>query len=201
MSQRARDTFLGLDIGTSSVKALLIDADQRVVAEGSTPLSVSRPLPLWSEQDPPIGLRALWRRSPRSAAMPPGIRGPVGHRPFRPDAWRDLARREDQPLRPAILWNDGRSFAECAELKRAFPISISGPETWPCRASPRPRCCGSPRMSRKSPSRRNGCCCPRTTCACASRAKPSPRCPTPPERCGLMSGGGAGTTTCSPRPA
>ena len=52
MAERARDTFLGLDIGTSSVKALLVDIEQRVVAEASTPLSVSRPHPLWSEQDP-----------------------------------------------------------------------------------------------------------------------------------------------------
>ena len=48
----AGETFLGLDIGTSSVKALLIDEAQRVVAVGSSPLEVSRPHPLWSEQDP-----------------------------------------------------------------------------------------------------------------------------------------------------
>jgi len=45
-------TFLGLDIGTSSIKALLIDEQQRLVAEASVPLSISRPEPLWSEQDP-----------------------------------------------------------------------------------------------------------------------------------------------------
>src|SRR5580704_703528 len=52
MAQQDQQTYLGLDIGTSSVKALLVDADQRVVAEASAPLSVSRPQPLWSEQDP-----------------------------------------------------------------------------------------------------------------------------------------------------
>jgi len=45
-------TFLGLDIGTSSIKALLIGEQQRVVAEASVPLTISRPEPLWSEQDP-----------------------------------------------------------------------------------------------------------------------------------------------------
>ncbi len=52
MVERASETFLGLDIGTSSVKALLVDVEQRVVAEASIPLSVSRPHPLWSEQNP-----------------------------------------------------------------------------------------------------------------------------------------------------
>src|ERR1700760_1956229 len=52
MAWQAKETFLGLDIGTSSVKALLVDFEQRVVAEASIPLSVSRPHPLWSEQNP-----------------------------------------------------------------------------------------------------------------------------------------------------
>ena len=52
MTGGKQETFLGLDIGTSSVKALLVDADQRVVAEASTPLNVSRRFPLWSEQNP-----------------------------------------------------------------------------------------------------------------------------------------------------
>ena len=45
MTQQDQKTYLGLDIGTSSVKALLVGADQRVVAEASAPLSVSRPHP------------------------------------------------------------------------------------------------------------------------------------------------------------
>ncbi|HMB46896.1 MAG TPA: FGGY family carbohydrate kinase, partial [Afifellaceae bacterium] len=44
--------YLGLDLGTSSLKALLIDADQRVVAEATAGLSVSRPNAGWSEQSP-----------------------------------------------------------------------------------------------------------------------------------------------------
>ncbi|MFM8411109.1 MAG: FGGY family carbohydrate kinase, partial [Alphaproteobacteria bacterium] len=44
--------FLGIDLGTSSVKAVLVDGDQRVVDHESAPLEVSRPHPLWSEQDP-----------------------------------------------------------------------------------------------------------------------------------------------------
>ena len=44
--------FLGIDLGTSAVKALLVDENDAVVAQASSPLDVSRPEPLWSEQDP-----------------------------------------------------------------------------------------------------------------------------------------------------
>ncbi len=115
-------SFLGLDIGTSSVKALLLDDSQRILAVGSAGLSVSRPRPLWSEQNPHDwwdGLLACVAQL-RAAA---------------PEAWRDLAGiglsgqqhgavlldAAGQVLRPAILWNDGRSGAECAEITRRVP--------------------------------------------------------------------------------
>jgi len=115
-------TFLGLDIGTSSVKALLIDAEQKVVAEASTPLNVSWPHPLWSEQDPDdwfggveTAVAALRRQAPKefSALTGIGLSGQMHGATFL-DA-------SDKPLRPAILWNDGRSFAECRELEATVP--------------------------------------------------------------------------------
>ncbi len=122
MTQRAQDTFLGLDIGTSSVKALLVDADQRVVAEASAPLSVSRPQPLWSEQDPAnwvegveAAVAAIRRHAPAEFAAMSGV-GLSGQM-----HGATLLDSHDKPLRPAILWNDGRSFAECLELKRRVP--------------------------------------------------------------------------------
>jgi xylulokinase len=122
MAQNGRGTFLGLDIGTSSVKALLIDADQRVAAEASTSLGVSRPHPLWSEQDPDDWLQgveaataAIRRQAPAEFAALTGI-GLSGQM-----HGATLLDAGDRPLRPAILWNDGRSFAECAELKRRVP--------------------------------------------------------------------------------
>ena len=117
-----QETFLGLDIGTSSIKALLVDADQRVVAEASAPLSVSRPHPLWSEQDPgdwvegvEAAVAAIRRHAPTEFAALAGI-GLSGQM-----HGATLLDAHDKPLRPAILWNDGRSFAECAELKRRVP--------------------------------------------------------------------------------
>ncbi len=122
MTERKGETFLGLDIGTSSVKALLVDGGQRVVAEASTPLSVSRPQPLWSEQDPEdwvqgveAAVAAIRGHAPAEFAALSGI-GLSGQM-----HGATLLDAHDKPLRPAILWNDGRSFAECAELKRRVP--------------------------------------------------------------------------------
>ncbi|MEY4722283.1 MAG: hypothetical protein RIQ46_2008 [Pseudomonadota bacterium] len=113
--------FLGLDIGTSGVKAVLVEAGSGVVAQASAPLSVSRPRPLWSEQDP-----ADWLAATDAAvlALPEHLRATVRgvglagqmHGATMLDA-------DDRVLRPAILWNDGRSFAECAALEAAEPQS------------------------------------------------------------------------------
>src|SRR5579871_5297981 len=122
MTEGKEGTFLGLDIGTSSVKALLVDLDQGVVAEASTQLNLSRPHPLWSEQDPDewvAGVEAavatIRRHSPGGFDALAGI-GLSGQM-----HGATLLDERDKPLRPAILWNDGRSFAECAELKRRVP--------------------------------------------------------------------------------
>src|ERR1700730_18424977 len=84
MAERAQETFLGLDIGTSSVKALLVDFEQRVLAEASIPLNVSRPHPLWSEQNPSDWVEgveaavAAIRQAPIDFAALSGI-GLAGH--------------------------------------------------------------------------------------------------------------------------
>jgi xylulokinase len=119
---RARETFLGLDIGTSSVKALLIDADQRVVTEATAGLELSRPQPLWSEQSPEdwiegveAAVATIRRHAARAFAGLSGI-GLSGQ--MHGATFLDANNRV---LRPAILWNDGRSFAECVELERRVP--------------------------------------------------------------------------------
>ena len=86
--------YLGIDIGTSSVKAVLIDGDQRIVASRSASLEVSRPHPGWSEQDPESWSTASSSRARRARRDHPKemARG-QGHRPLRPHARRDAARR------------------------------------------------------------------------------------------------------------
>ena len=112
--------YLGIDVGTSSVKAVLTD-DDRLVGQGSAPLSVERPLPLWSEQDADSWWRATVeavralpekdRRSVKGIGLSGQMHGAT------------LLDSADKPLRPAILWNDGRSEAECAELEKLEPRS------------------------------------------------------------------------------
>jgi xylulokinase len=115
--------FLGLDIGTSSVKALLVDGAQRVLATASADLEVSRPRPLWSEQDPEIWWQGLLAAVAKVREAVPrntwaGLQG-IGLSGQQHGAV--LLDAAGQVLRPAILWNDGRSAAECAELTRRVP--------------------------------------------------------------------------------
>ena len=109
--------YLGLDLGTSSVKAMLIDGDQKVVGVGHAGLTVQRPHPGWSEQAPGDWLRAteeavaaLKASHPKELAAVKGI-GLSGHM-----HGATLIDAKDQVLRPCILWNDTRSHAEAAAL-------------------------------------------------------------------------------------
>lgn len=107
--------FLGIDIGTSGVKAVVIDRRGALVGQGTAALSVQRPHPLWSEQDP-----AAWWEATTSAvrAIDPAIRRAVtGIGLAGQMHGATLLGKDDRVLRPAILWNDGRSHAECAELE------------------------------------------------------------------------------------
>lgn len=113
--------FLGIDIGTSGVKAVAIDAHGALQAQGTAPLDVSRPMPLWSEQNP-----GDWWRATEAAvlALPAELRGQVeGIGLAGQMHGATLLGADDRVLRPAILWNDGRAFAECDELEAAEPCS------------------------------------------------------------------------------
>lgn len=114
--------FLGLDLGTSELKALLLGADHRIVGTARAPLAVDRPRPLWSEQAPAQWAQALESvmRDLRAAHAPAlrqvravGLSGQM-HGAV-------LLGERGEVLRPAILWNDGRSAAQCAALARAVP--------------------------------------------------------------------------------
>jgi xylulokinase len=109
--------YLGLDLGTSSVKALLIDEKQSVVGSATAALSVERPHPGWSEQDPANWIAAVRAAVSQLAASQPAemraVRG-IGlsghmHGATAIDAAGAV-------IRPCILWNDTRSYTEAAEL-------------------------------------------------------------------------------------
>src|SRR3990170_922520 len=109
--------YLGLDLGTSGVKALLIDAGQTVIGSGHASLDVSRPHPGWSEQNPADWIRACEEAIAELKASHPGqlaaVRG-IGLSGHMHGA--TLLDAADKVLRPCILWNDTRSHAEAAKL-------------------------------------------------------------------------------------
>jgi xylulokinase len=114
--------FLGLDFGTSSVKALLVDAAQTVLGGATVPLTVQRPAEGHSEQDPHAWFQAMLdavdalardHAAEVSAVQGIGLSGQM-HGAVLLDAAGNV-------LRPAILWNDVRSAIECAELEQAVP--------------------------------------------------------------------------------
>lgn len=109
--------YLGIDLGTSGVKALLIDDAQSVIGSATSPLEVSRPKPGWSEQNPADWIRAagdavdgLRREHPAALAAVRGI-GLSGQM-----HGATLLDESDHVLRPCILWNDTRSHEEAAVL-------------------------------------------------------------------------------------
>jgi xylulokinase len=115
--------FLGLDVGTSAVKAVIVAEDGMVLGQANVALDIARPHPLWSEQAPEDwwrategavgGLRADLRSRVRGVGLTGQMHGAT------------LLDSSDRPLRAAILWNDGRSGVECAALEAREPASRS----------------------------------------------------------------------------
>jgi xylulokinase len=106
--------FIGLDLGTSGLKGILIGEDQEVLAEATSPLTVSRPAEGWSEQAPSDWISAaeavLDQLGARGLGSVRGM-GLSGHM-----HGATLLDTGDEVLRPCILWNDTRSHEEAAEL-------------------------------------------------------------------------------------
>jgi len=116
-------TFLGIDIGTSGVKALLIDENGRALGEASAPaVEPVRPQPGWSEQNPAdwwtATLGAIDKLKDSHASALAAVKG-IGLSGHMHGA--TLLGENDDVLRPCILWNDGRSAAECAEMEAGLP--------------------------------------------------------------------------------
>ncbi|MCQ8186107.1 xylulokinase [Parvularcula maris] len=111
--------FLGIDIGTSGVKAVIVNEDADVIEQAQAGLSVSRPRPQWSEQDP-----ADWWRAANEAVLSLSAdrRGKVEAIGLSGQMHgATLLGADDEVLRPAILWNDGRSAPQCEALLQRQP--------------------------------------------------------------------------------
>lgn len=115
--------LLGLDIGTSGAKALICDADGRVLATATADYPLSRPRPLWSEQNPADwwrgareALGAAVRQSGVEASRIAGL-GLTGQ--MHGATFLDA---QSEVIRPAILWNDQRTAAACTEIGRLVGV-------------------------------------------------------------------------------
>ncbi|WP_108658643.1 xylulokinase [Acuticoccus kandeliae] len=129
--------YLGIDLGTSGLKAVLIDDAQTLVAEATAPLTVSRPHPSWSEQHPADwieaargALGAIAAEVPLDGVRAIGLSGQM-HGATLLDASHTV-------LRPAILWNDTRAADEAITLD-ATPVyrEVSGNIVFPGFTAPK----------------------------------------------------------------
>ncbi len=123
--------LLGIDLSTTGAKALLIDREGRVVNSATTPLNISTPHPLWSEQDP----REWWTATTNSIKQALATANASGEDVSAIGLTGQmhglvLLDAEGEVLRPAILWNDQRCGAECDEIRarisRAELVQITG---------------------------------------------------------------------------
>ena len=114
--------YLGIDLGTSSIKAIITNDEHQLMAQVSHDLGISRPQPLWSEQDPYEWWSALNATMLQLKQQHPKLMQQV--RAIGLSGQQHGAVLLDNTgsvLRPAILWNDGRSMQQCAQLMEAVP--------------------------------------------------------------------------------
>jgi xylulokinase len=130
--------LLGIDVSTTATKAVVVDERGRVVEVASSSYDLSTPRPLWAEQDPGLwwtAARAAIRRltvDPASIAAV-GLTGQM-HGLVLLDA-------DGEVLRPAILWNDQRSAAQCDQMRDRLGLEelvrITGNDAFPGFTAPK----------------------------------------------------------------
>lgn len=114
--------YLGLDCGTSGLKALLIDESGAPLASAARTYLPDHPKRGWSEQDPDVWRAAMAGAIADLRIAAPKPLGAVSAVGFSGQMHGLVALdRSDRPVRPAILHNDGRAHAEAAELARDYP--------------------------------------------------------------------------------
>jgi xylulokinase len=106
---RNKEALIGLDVGTTGVKAIAISPDGELLATAEEGYPLSTPHPGWSEQDPEDWWRAAEACLGRLPEGPIGFSGQMHG--------LVVLGADDRVLRPAILWNDQRTAAECAEIE------------------------------------------------------------------------------------
>ena len=114
--------FLGIDLGTSSVKVILIDENQKLLSTHSEEIKLINPKPGYYEQDPETWYQAtvncfykIKKQKPKEFASVKsiGISGQMHG--------ATLIDKNDKILRPCILWNDTRSIMQCYDMEKRYP--------------------------------------------------------------------------------
>lgn len=158
--------YLGIDLGTSEVKALVIDENNGVVATHSAPLTIQRPKPHWSEQSP----EAWWEATEYLIAT---LREKCGHH------WQAIkaiglsgqmhgAVLLDAAGEPCVRPSCGMTPAarrSAQSWKRWRPSCTRWRGTWQCRGLRHQSCSGCAVMSRRTSAVSPPCCCRRIICA------------------------------------
>jgi len=110
--------YLGIDIGTSGTKTILIDPSGKILSEASAAYPLYHPKPLWSEQDPEDWWQAVCKTVKsvvRKANVKPAAVKAIGlSGQMHGSVFLD---KNDKVLRKALLWNDQRTAAECEEIE------------------------------------------------------------------------------------
>jgi xylulokinase len=112
-----RSTFVGLDVGTTGVKAIAVSPEGEVVARAERDYPLATPAPGWAEQDPED-----WWRAGESALGAVGAKDAAGIGLSGQMHGLVALDEADRVIRPAILWNDQRTFAECEEIERRIGV-------------------------------------------------------------------------------
>ncbi|HSB39659.1 MAG TPA: xylulokinase [Gaiellaceae bacterium] len=110
-------TFVGLDVGTTGVKAIAVSPTGEVLARAEEGYPLATPAPGWAEQDPED-----WWRASEAALAAVGAEGAAGIGLSGQMHGLVALDRSDQVIRPAILWNDQRTSAECEEIERRIGL-------------------------------------------------------------------------------
>ena len=132
--------YIGIDLGTSGIKTILIDINQNILETSHASLSVNSPKDGYNEQDPKEWIKAtescledLKQKRPKefSSVISIGISGHMHG--------ATLINKEGKVIRPCILWNDTRSYKECEEFENQdYDVrKISGNITMPGFTAPK----------------------------------------------------------------
>lgn len=118
---------LGIDLGTSSIKVIAVDPQGIIVASSSESISISQPQNGYSEQDPDEWVQATKQAIQTLTDKLDESQHKIEGMSFSGQMHGlVLLDKENQPIRPAILWNDTRNTEQCNEIKAQFGDKLLG---------------------------------------------------------------------------